>query len=70
MGLTESEIKEMVPPIGLAKKSMKLVPKVSLYFYSTTSRCRFLAFTMLKLNFISHLYTNNAYSFIHGVHAG
>ena len=28
LGLSESEIKEMVPPIGLAKKIMKLVPKV------------------------------------------
>ena len=28
VALSEAEIKEMVPPIGLAKKIMKLVPKV------------------------------------------
>ena len=38
VGLTECEIKEIVPPIGLAKKIMKLVPKVSRYFYPTISR--------------------------------
>ena len=46
MCLTESEIKEMVPPIGLAKKIMKLVPKVSL-FYSTISCCRYMVVIIL-----------------------
>ena len=41
MGLTELEIKEIVPPMGLAKKIIKLIPKVSFYFYPTIS-CRFL----------------------------
>ena len=39
MALTDSEIKEMVPPIGLAKKIIKLIPKVGMYcytFYVTT----------------------------------
>ena len=34
MALTDSEIKEMVPPIGLAKKIIKLIPKVGVYWYT------------------------------------
>ena len=47
MCLTESEIKEMVPPIGLAKKIMKLVPYVSL-FYSTISCCWYMVVIIRK----------------------
>lgn len=28
MKLTETEVKEMVPPIGLAKKILRMIPKV------------------------------------------
>ena len=28
VGLSEAEIREMVPPIGLTKKIVKLIPKV------------------------------------------
>ena len=28
VGLSEAEIKEIIPPIGLTKKIMKLIPKV------------------------------------------
>ena len=34
MALTDSEIKEMVPPIGLAKTIIKLIPKLGMYWYT------------------------------------
>lgn len=68
MGLTESEIKEMVPPIGLAKKIMKLVPKV--FFFSTSSCCRFPIYIAQTKFDLQQSLVNKACSFIHGVHAG
>ena len=33
--LTESEVRDMVPPIGLAKKIIRLIPKVTRYCYTS-----------------------------------
>ena len=41
LGLTLPEIREMVPPIGLAKKISNLMPKVSTWIQSYNLKCKF-----------------------------
>ena len=42
VSLTLPEIKEMVPPIGLAKKIVKLIPKVCMYIDVPVCFCNWL----------------------------
>ena len=47
VSLTLPEIREMVPPIGLAKKIVKLIPKVCVYMDVLVCFCHFILTVIL-----------------------